>query len=317
MFEDIGDADLVSAIGDAAGAENTACARRLAAIAELCRRRHAADGDGRRERWRIDPWEAVAAEVAAAQGITAAAAAAQLHNAISLHERLPKVAALFATGALSYRLVHLIINRTLLAFDPDILAAIDTDLAHTLTTWGPLSLTKTEHAIDALVQRHDPDARRCTESMVRSRFIDIEHRGDGIAAMRGDVQSSDATLLDRRLTALAHTVCAGDPRTLDQRRADAVGALAAGHTVLACACGQPDCTADENPAPAPVVVHVVAEAAALDAATGADLHGERPGDGGPNSCATRSVSPNSSPRPPRPAPPRRAPRRRVRHPHQD
>lgn len=281
MFEDVADAALVSAIGDSARAENKACARRLAAIAELYRRRQIpGEGGQNRERWRIDPWEAVAAEVAAAEGITTAAAAAQLHNAICLHERLPKVAALFATGAISYRIVHLIVNRTLLALEPDILAAIDAELADALTRWGPLSLNKTEHAIDALVERQDPDARRRVESVVRSRYVDIEHR-DGIAALYGEVQSPDATLLDRRLTALAHTVCTNDPRTMDQRRADAVGALAAGHTALICACGQPDCTAPESPTTTSVVVHVVAEATALDGATGADLHGERPGDGGP------------------------------------
>ncbi len=37
MFEDVADAALVSAIGDSAHAENRACARRLAAIAELYR----------------------------------------------------------------------------------------------------------------------------------------------------------------------------------------------------------------------------------------------------------------------------------------
>lgn len=258
MFEDVADAALVSAIGDSARAENKACARRLAAIAELYRRRQIpGEGGQNRERWRIDPWEAVAAEVAAAEGITTAAAAAQLHNAICLHERLPKVAALFATGAISYRIVHLIVNRTLLALEPDILAAIDAELADALTRWGPLSLNKTEHAIDALVERQDPDARRRVESVVRSRYVDIEHR-DGIAALYGEVQSTDATLLDRRLTALAHTVCTNDPRTMDQRRADAVGALAAGHTALICACGQPDCTAPESPTTTSVVVHVVA-----------------------------------------------------------
>jgi Domain of unknown function (DUF222) len=68
--------------------------------------------------WRIDPWEAVAAEVAAAQGITAAAAGAKMHYAICLHERSPKVAALFTTGAISYRTVSMIVARTLLALEP-------------------------------------------------------------------------------------------------------------------------------------------------------------------------------------------------------
>jgi len=129
MFERLDDGALVTAIGDSARAENKACARRLAAIAELYERRQIPVENGQgRELWRIDPWEAVAAEVAAAQGITSAAASAQLHNAICLHETLPKVGALFATGAISYRTVSIIVARTLLALHTDVLAAIDAKL---------------------------------------------------------------------------------------------------------------------------------------------------------------------------------------------
>jgi len=280
MFELLDDAALVEAIADSARAENAACARRLAAIAELYERHQIPVENGQgRELWRIDPWEAVAAEVAAAQGITSASAGAQMHNAICLRERLPKVGALFATGAISYRTVSMIVARTLLALEPDILAAIDAELADALTTWGPLSQNKTEQAIDALVERHDPAARRRTETAVRSRYIDVEHRG-GIASVSGEVHCTDATLLDRRLTALARTVCGNDPRTIDQRRADALGALAAGHSTLACACGMSDCATAETPVAASVVVHVVAEAAALEDPSTPDLNGERPGDGG-------------------------------------
>ena len=281
MFESASDAALVTAIGDSARAENVACARRLAAIAELSERRQfpVNDREGR-ELWRVDPWGAVAAEVAAAQSITAAAAGAQMHVAICLHERLPKVAALFATGALSYRTVSTIVARTLLALDPGVLAAIDTELSDALTTWGPLSLNKTEQAIDCLVERHDRNARRRAESAMRSRYIDIQQRG-GIASLFGEIYASDATLLDRRLTTLAHTVCQGDPRTIEQRRADALGALAAGNSTLACICGQADCPADDAEAALPVIVHVVADTTALETARSDDLHGRLPGDGAP------------------------------------
>jgi hypothetical protein len=256
MFEEFEDTAIVQAIGDSARAENKACARRLAAIAELYERRQIPVENGQgRELWRIDSWEAVAAEVAAVQGITSAAAGAEMHNAICLRERLPKVGALFAAGVIAYRTVRMIVARTLLALEPDVLAAIDAELADALTRWGPLSLNKTEQAIDALVERHDPAARRRTETAVRSRYIDVEHRG-GIASVSGEVHSIDATLLDRRLTALAQTVCGNDPRTIDQRRADALGALAAGHSALACACGMSDCATAETPMADSVVVHV-------------------------------------------------------------
>jgi hypothetical protein len=279
MFGKLSDADVIDMISESAAAENAACARRLAAIAELYDRRQVPIEDGQgRELWLIDPWEAVAAEVSAAQRITPAAAGSILQDAVCLHKRLPKVAAVFATGAIDYRAVKLVVARTLLALDPDTLAAIDADLASAIGNWGPLSVHTMQVTVDKIVERHDPDARRRTESQARGRHVEINH-GRGTSYLTGQLHQTDATLLDRRLTALSQTVCDNDPRTVEQRRADALGALASGHQSLACACGARDCpSAHGGPAPA-VIIHVVAEASVMDAAESADVHGERPEDG--------------------------------------
>jgi len=278
MFESVSDAGVVEAIGESARAENMACARRLVAIAELYERRQIPVEDGRgRELWRIDPWEAVAAEVAAVQSITAGMAGGLLHHAICLRERLPQVAAVFATGVIDYRTVRMIVARTLLAIDPEVMAAIDAEIAETVRGWGPMSVNKMQQAVDAIVVRHDPDARRRTDAAARGRHIDIAH-DRGTSYLSGQLHQTDATLLDRRLTALAHTVCDDDPRTVQQRRADALGALAAGHTVLVCACGGTECNAADNDSPPAMVVHVVADAAVLASAERSDVHGERPED---------------------------------------
>ena len=60
-------------------------------------------------------------------------------------------------------------------------------------------------------------------------------------------QMLDATALDLRLNALADTVCPADPRTRDQRRADAMGTLAHGADCLACLCDTDDCPATDTP----------------------------------------------------------------------
>ena len=174
----------------------------------------------------------------------------------------------------------MIVARTFLALEPDVLAAIDAELAETLTTMGcrcrsPRPSRPLTRWSSVTIPPHAGAPRLRSARVTSTSAI-----SGGIASISGDLYSTDATLLDRRLTALAHTVCDNDPRTIDQRRADALGALAAGHTVLACACGMADCPA-ETPSATSVVVHVVAEAAALDAAETADLNGERPGDGGP------------------------------------
>ena len=58
---------------------------------------------------------------------------------------------------------------------------------------------------------------------------------------------------------LAATVCEHDSRTKEERRADALGALAAGADRLGCRCGRADCAAGKRPAPSPVTIHVIAE----------------------------------------------------------
>ena len=85
----------------------------------------------------------------------------------------------------------------------------------------------------------------------------------GWLASRAIIQP-DAHALDKRLNALAATVCAHDPRSREQRRADALGALAAGAERLGCRCGGVDCAAGKRPAAGPVVIHVIAERATVD-----------------------------------------------------
>jgi uncharacterized protein DUF222 len=97
--------------------------------------------------------------------------------------------------------------------------------------------------------------------------ITTADRQSGTAALWGSLFATDAALLDRRLDQLADQVCGDDPRTIAQRRADALGALAAGAERLACACGTPECPAalDTDPRATAVLVHVIADRASLEA----------------------------------------------------
>ncbi len=269
---------VVAAIRHCARAEAAAAGRRLAAIAELVARH--ADGPTDSAHWSCDNWDAMAAEVAAALGISHTLASGQMYQAVALRHRLPRVGALLAEGAISARLAGAIVWHTDLIKDPDILARVDAALAADAAGFGPLTVTRTAQAIDAIVDRHDPAAVRRTRTGARNREVVIA-QGDGesgTAALWGRLLANDAAVLDRRLTRMAHQVCDDDPRTLAQRRADALGTLAAGGEQLACGCGRADCPArpEIDPRAAAVVIHVIADPVALEAAPDPHMSGEAP-----------------------------------------
>jgi hypothetical protein len=70
-------------------------------------------------------------------------------------------------------------------------------------------------------------------------------------------------------------VCKDDPRTVGQRRADSLGAIAAGADALTCQCGNPDCpSAGDDARAASFVINVIAEPAALDAQPDPHMSGD-------------------------------------------
>lgn len=64
-----------------------------------------------------------------------------------------------------------------------------------------------------------------------------------MAEVEGLLPAEGGRILAGRLRAMSLDVCAHDPRTYAQRRADALVALAAGHSHLECRCEREDCTA--------------------------------------------------------------------------
>jgi len=255
-------AALLDEIGAAARAENRAAAAQLSAIGRLFGYRLSRCSET--EDWAIDTMEAVAAEVAAQLRISQGLAASRVRYARALRERLPKVGEVFKAGDIDYRMFQTLVFRTDLIVDPDVLASVDATLAVNVVVWPSLSRGRLAAQVDKIVAKADVDAvRRRTKSQGdRDVWIGPDH--DGVAEISGSLLSPDAHALEQRLTALAATVCPHDPRTREQRRADALGALAAGADRLGCRCGRGDCAAGKRPAASPVVIHVIAEQATLD-----------------------------------------------------
>ena len=265
MFDQVSgsDADLIDAMGASARAESAAIAQRLATVGELYARRAVEWAD--RELWCADPFEAVAAEVSAAQNISRGRAGNQIRCARELRERLPKVAAVFAAGEIDFRMVSTIINRTSNVEDSAI-ADVDAALARLAPRWMKLSTPKLADRIDVMIAKFDADGVRVPPAIDEQRYVEVGPTTPGMGGIWANIHAADAAAFDRRLDALAATVCKDDPRTAMQRRSDAVGALAAGADRLMCACGSPDCAALGAGGAAPVVIHLLAEEATLVAA---------------------------------------------------
>jgi hypothetical protein len=118
--------------------ENAAAARRLRASADLLYAQMRGDDAEDREQWCIDNWDQVSAQIGAAHNVSLGVASHQLSLAIALRERLPRVAEVFATGAVSLRMVNILVYRTALIKDRQALARVDAELAAIATGCGPL-----------------------------------------------------------------------------------------------------------------------------------------------------------------------------------
>lgn len=219
----------------------------------------------------MDTWDAVAAQVAAALNCSTGMGSSYLRYAVALRDRLPQVGKLFQAGDIDYRAFQTIVFRTDLITDAEVMARVDTVLAVRLSRYASLSRGRLAAEVDRVVATVDRDAVRRAKEAIRDRFVDVVADETGIAFVTGTVLAAAGRALDLRLDELAKTVCDADPRSREQRRADALGALTAGADRLVCGCGSTACDAAARANKSNVVIHVVAEQASVDGS------GETPG----------------------------------------
>jgi len=286
-FADLDDAGVVDAITAAAQEQSAMCARELAAVGELYARR-ALEDDVDRENWAIDGHENVVAEVAAALGVSRGRARGRLRYAITLRERLPRVAELFARGLIDFRLMAAVVSRTELVEDPDLIAKLDAAIATHAPKWMRLSEPKLIERIDLWVMRLDPAGRRVPGQRTEDRYVEIGPTDSGLAGIWAQLHATDGAALDQKLDALAETVCPADPRNKQQRRADALGALTAGLSSMRCRCGSSNCSAAQRHPGTNIVIHVLAEQATISADSQAP--GYLPGFGPQPSITLRDIA---------------------------
>ncbi|MCV7127665.1 13E12 repeat family protein, partial [Mycolicibacterium vanbaalenii] len=133
------------------------------------------------------------------------------------------------------------------------------------TRWEPLSDDKLTAALDAVIERYDPDAViRAREHVSGLDFrVGASDDPDALVTVWGKILGCDAAVLAARIAELLKGLCDNDPRSVCVRRSHAVGAIVRGQDHLRCRCGSPDCTAAAVvPGSSNVVISVLADPAA-------------------------------------------------------
>ncbi|AHC24758.1 MULTISPECIES: HNH endonuclease signature motif containing protein [Mycobacteriaceae] len=264
MFErsglsELSDGELIAEVTDATRAEAAAAARRLAAIAEVTAR-HCEDEDESSALKLIDGWAHAKAEISAACNLGPRAASTQMRIGMALRDRLPRTAEVFARGLVSAKVINAITWRTHLVTDEDALALIDAGIAGTAHQYGALSENALIAAVDFWVHKFDPIAVIRAKAAAKDRYIDFGDSDDpdGVVSFWGRMRTTDAAISQARLNDLAHGVCDADPRTVAERRADALAAVLAGADTLTCLCGNPECAGSgKDPRAGAVTIYVL------------------------------------------------------------
>jgi hypothetical protein len=265
---------LVREVEECHRGESRLIARRMAAVAALLvyRTGEAEDAPSADPGYAlITGFARTAAEVAAAMNLAPLTASTMVGHAEVLDTRLPAVAGLLAEGRIDWQTAHLVITRTELV-DGAVMAGLDREIADRIASWSSWSRRRVINAVDAAVARLDPEAvkeRRVAADTAR--HVSVTAQPNGNAALRGSLPAPAAVVVDKRLTEIATATCPQDPRTLDQRRADALLALAEGHA-LACQCARTDCPNRLDPeaqSRSRFVINVVADQATVSGASDA------------------------------------------------
>ncbi|MDH6197095.1 hypothetical protein M2272_003748 [Mycobacterium frederiksbergense] len=252
---------LVGLLAESARAEARLIATRMAAIADLLAQRTAElNVQGVHPNYMIvTGFARASAEVGAALNLTAGAASRVVAQAEALRDRLPRLAALLADGDTDWRTVEIVIARTRFV-STAAAAQIDQELAQRVAGWQCWSEKRITTTVDAKVRNLDPVAIAEREHASDRRRVKVSPLADGNAKIDAIVTTAAGLAFETRVSELTAGLCREDPRTKDQRRSDAIHAMADNRS-LSCECGGVDCPMrlTTPPEPLPVVVNVIAE----------------------------------------------------------
>ncbi|RDI35735.1 uncharacterized protein DUF222 [Rhodococcus sp. AG1013] len=179
-------------------------------------------------------------EVAGILGLTETSARRMIGLGCDLRWRLHQVRAQFQAGRIDLAKAHAL-SEALANVSDDKLEEIERCL---LDGAAHASTTRLKERARRLIARLDPDgARERRRRAAEDRDVRVIAGDHAMSHLDGLLPAEGGRIVATRLRAMTFDVCGLDPRTHAQRRADALVALAAGHTHLECRCGRADCAA--------------------------------------------------------------------------
>lgn len=174
-------------------------------------------------------------EVAGTLRITDYEANRMIDLGVGLRLRLHRTSKAFAAGTIDLGKAQAI-NDVLVNVSDDKLELIERLL---LGGAAERSRNKLKAKARRLINKHDPEgARKRRESAQDGRGVWLTADEDRMVELSGKLSAASGQALGMRLRAMSFQVCGNDPRTLPQRRADALEVLACGGSRLECRCGQ-------------------------------------------------------------------------------
>ncbi|MGV9662822.1 DUF222 domain-containing protein [Nocardia niigatensis] len=240
--EAMGEEELIDALRRAHGAAAFAQAAEITAVREVYRRHRAANaapGAGG-----VRAGEFAAAEIAVAVHVSEAVAAALIDIGLAL-DSLPQTKHAFAAGRIDLSRVQVIAD-CLRGQPHEVREVLEPKLIEAALRSDPARLRQTAQR---WVTRLDPEGEtRRREEREQDRDVRIRAVQDGMAVFDGLLPAAGAQALAMRLREMSLQVCEADPRSMSQRRSDALIALADGSGRLRCGCAQGlDCPQADAP----------------------------------------------------------------------
>ncbi|MFC9999896.1 DUF222 domain-containing protein [Nocardia sp. NPDC127526] len=236
------DEELIDALRRAHGAAAFAQAAEITAVREVYRRHRAGNVEPGPNGVRAG--EFAAAEIAVGAQVSEAVATAMIDIGLAL-DSLPQTRLAFAAGRIDLPRVQ-VIAESMRGLSKELRETLEPKLIETATRSDPARLRQTARR---WVTRLDPEGeQRRREEREDDRDIRIRAVQDGMAVFDGQLPAAGAQTVAMRLREMSLQVCEDDPRTMQQRRADALVALADGSGRLRCGCGRGKyCPKSETP----------------------------------------------------------------------